>query len=81
MPHGRHVLDGRLYERLLQTRRPLTSASAMHLSNPTREPYKGKTRQLVVAIDIGTTFTAASFCILQPGFPPKFEEVRVAFVP
>ncbi|TFK51568.1 hypothetical protein OE88DRAFT_1801563 [Heliocybe sulcata] len=39
-----------------------------------RKPYAGKGRRLVVAIDVGTTFTAASFCILQEGRIPKFEE-------
>ncbi|KZP16338.1 hypothetical protein FIBSPDRAFT_794606 [Athelia psychrophila] len=40
-----------------------------------RGPYKGTSRRLVVSIDVGTTFTAASFCILQPGSVPKFEEI------
>ncbi|EPQ53305.1 hypothetical protein GLOTRDRAFT_140147 [Gloeophyllum trabeum ATCC 11539] len=44
-------------------------------SNNQRKPYAGKGRRLVVAIDVGTTFTAASFCILQEGRIPKFEEV------
>ena len=51
----------------------------MRLPDRGRQPYKGISRRLVVSIDIGTTFTAASFCILQPGTPPKFEEVR-AFI-
>ncbi|KII84793.1 hypothetical protein PLICRDRAFT_701534 [Plicaturopsis crispa FD-325 SS-3] len=40
-----------------------------------REPYAGSSRKLIISIDIGTTFTAASFCILQPGKVAKFEEV------
>ncbi|KIM87809.1 hypothetical protein PILCRDRAFT_814525 [Piloderma croceum F 1598] len=40
-----------------------------------RSPYNGPDRKLVISIDIGTTFTAASFCILQPGQVPKFEEI------
>ncbi|EPQ53309.1 hypothetical protein GLOTRDRAFT_95283 [Gloeophyllum trabeum ATCC 11539] len=40
-----------------------------------REPYKGHQSKLVVAVDIGTTFTAASFCILEPGVVPEFREV------
>ncbi|EGO23006.1 hypothetical protein SERLADRAFT_371256 [Serpula lacrymans var. lacrymans S7.9] len=32
-------------------------------------------RKLVVSVDIGTTFTATSFCILQRGKVPKFEEI------
>lgn len=38
-------------------------------------PYAGKAKKLVISIDVGTTFTATSFCILQPGNIPKFEEV------
>ncbi|KAF7986727.1 hypothetical protein HWV62_20280 [Athelia sp. TMB] len=40
-----------------------------------RPPYKGTSTKLVVSIDVGTTFTAASFCVLQPGNIPKFREV------
>ncbi|EDR06035.1 uncharacterized protein LACBIDRAFT_302346 [Laccaria bicolor S238N-H82] len=40
-----------------------------------RRPYQGPRTQLVVSIDIGTTFSAASVCILQPGTPPVFEEI------
>ncbi|KAJ7074581.1 hypothetical protein C8F01DRAFT_970629, partial [Mycena amicta] len=32
-------------------------------------------RKLVISIDVGTTFTAASFCLLQPNGVPKFEEI------
>jgi molecular chaperone DnaK (HSP70) len=41
-----------------------------------RTPYKGESRKLIIAIDIGTTFTAASFCIAEPGEIPQFVEVR-----
>ncbi|EDQ98049.1 uncharacterized protein LACBIDRAFT_314417 [Laccaria bicolor S238N-H82] len=40
-----------------------------------RRPYQGPRTQLVVSIDIGTTFSAASVCILQPGTLPVFEEI------
>ncbi|KAH7886681.1 glycoside hydrolase superfamily [Phlebopus sp. FC_14] len=43
-----------------------------------RAPWEGSgatSRRLVVSVDIGTTFTAASFCILQKGKLPKFEEI------
>jgi hypothetical protein len=43
--------------------------------NQDRPPWKGDTKKLAVSIDIGTTYTAASFCVLQPGIVPKFEEV------
>ncbi|OAX34644.1 hypothetical protein K503DRAFT_803418 [Rhizopogon vinicolor AM-OR11-026] len=35
-----------------------------------REPYKGKTRKLVLTFDIGTTFSGVSYCILDPGEVP-----------
>ncbi|KIJ67227.1 hypothetical protein HYDPIDRAFT_25699 [Hydnomerulius pinastri MD-312] len=43
-----------------------------------RSPWRGSLgmdRRLVVSVDIGTTFSAASFCILQKGKVPKFEEI------
>ncbi|KAF7361375.1 hypothetical protein MSAN_01170300 [Mycena sanguinolenta] len=40
-----------------------------------RAPYSGPTRKLIISIDVGTTFTATSFCLLQPGNVPKFEEI------
>ncbi|KAI9573815.1 hypothetical protein HD554DRAFT_2012318 [Boletus coccyginus] len=36
-----------------------------------RKPYAGLTRQLVLAFDIGTTYSGISFCILQPGEIPQ----------
>ncbi|KAJ7117906.1 hypothetical protein C8R43DRAFT_1091104 [Mycena crocata] len=39
-----------------------------------RPPYAGTTRKLIISIDVGTTFSACSFCLLQPGNVPKFEE-------
>ncbi|KAF7290593.1 hypothetical protein MIND_01299400 [Mycena indigotica] len=44
-------------------------------SDNTRPPYAGESRKLIISIDVGTTFTAASFCLLQPGNVPKFEEI------
>ncbi|KAJ7471922.1 hypothetical protein FB451DRAFT_311117 [Mycena latifolia] len=40
-----------------------------------RAPYSGSTRKLIISIDVGTTFTATSYCLLQPGNVPKFEEI------
>ncbi|KAJ6558127.1 hypothetical protein B0H19DRAFT_129158 [Mycena capillaripes] len=40
-----------------------------------RAPYSGSARKLIISIDVGTTFTATSFCLLQPGNVPKFEEI------
>ncbi|KAH9912668.1 uncharacterized protein B0H18DRAFT_1088342 [Fomitopsis serialis] len=38
---------------------------------PRGEPYLGTTRKLVLAIDVGTTYSGVSFCILDPGEVPK----------
>ncbi|TFY65066.1 hypothetical protein EVJ58_g2221 [Rhodofomes roseus] len=35
------------------------------------EPYKGRSRKLVIAIDIGTTYSGVSYCVLDPGEIPK----------
>ncbi|EIN04434.1 hypothetical protein PUNSTDRAFT_108180 [Punctularia strigosozonata HHB-11173 SS5] len=45
------------------------------MADATRKPYDGLAKRLVISIDVGTTYSAASFCILQPGKVPKFEEV------
>jgi hypothetical protein len=45
------------------------------MSSSTRAPYAGESQLLLVSIDVGTTFTAASFCILNPGKVPEFVEV------
>ncbi|KAG2063017.1 hypothetical protein BDR04DRAFT_1111856 [Suillus decipiens] len=42
---------------------------------PTREPYKGSTRKLVLAFDVGTTFSGVSYCLLDPGEVPVIRGV------
>ena len=41
----------------------------------TRKPYTGLTRSLVLALDIGTTFSGVSYAILEPGEVPKIHGV------
>ncbi|KAI0694608.1 hypothetical protein BC835DRAFT_1274275 [Cytidiella melzeri] len=41
----------------------------------TRKPYTGQTRSLVLALDIGTTFSGVSYAILEPGEVPKIHGV------
>ncbi|TFK50906.1 hypothetical protein OE88DRAFT_1630799 [Heliocybe sulcata] len=36
-----------------------------------REPYDGSSRKLVLALDVGTTFSGISYAILDPGEVPK----------
>lgn len=38
---------------------------------PPREPYDGTSRKLVLALDVGTTYSGVSYCILDPGEVPK----------
>ncbi|KAG1843333.1 hypothetical protein DFJ58DRAFT_907387 [Suillus subalutaceus] len=38
-------------------------------------PYRGSIRKLVLAFDVGTTYSAISYCILDPGEVPKIEPV------
>ncbi|KAG2737503.1 hypothetical protein P692DRAFT_20663011, partial [Suillus brevipes Sb2] len=40
-----------------------------------REPYKGTTRKLVLAFDVGTTFSGVSYCMLDPGEVPVIRGV------
>ncbi|KAF9068301.1 hypothetical protein BDP27DRAFT_1448499 [Rhodocollybia butyracea] len=46
----------------------------MHLRN--LQPYVGETRKLVVALDIGTTFSAISYVILENGIVPEVHGVN-----
>ncbi|KAF8833157.1 hypothetical protein BDN67DRAFT_1017878 [Paxillus ammoniavirescens] len=36
-----------------------------------RQPYQGLSRKLVLAFDVGTTYSGVSYCILKPGEVPK----------
>lgn len=40
-----------------------------------RRPYTGETRSLVIAIDVGTTFSGVSYAILDPREVPKIHGV------
>jgi molecular chaperone DnaK (HSP70) len=40
-----------------------------------RKPYKGLTRKLVIAFDVGTTFSGVSYCLLDPGEVPVIRGV------
>uniref|UniRef100_A0A0W0G793 Uncharacterized protein n=1 Tax=Moniliophthora roreri TaxID=221103 RepID=A0A0W0G793_MONRR len=41
----------------------------------TRPNYEGLFRKMVIAFDVGTTYSGASFAILDPGLPPVIESV------
>ncbi|KAG9312271.1 hypothetical protein JVU11DRAFT_7574 [Chiua virens] len=38
---------------------------------PSLQPYHGLSRKLVLAFDVGTTYSGVSYCILDPGEVPK----------
>lgn len=40
-----------------------------------RKPYHGRLRGLVVAFDVGTTYSGVSYAILDPGEVPKIQGV------
>ncbi|KAF8907433.1 hypothetical protein CPB85DRAFT_1254346 [Mucidula mucida] len=42
---------------------------------PARKPYTGAFRKLVVAFDVGTTYSGVSFAILDPGLVPVIQGV------
>ncbi|KAK2462916.1 hypothetical protein APHAL10511_005114 [Amanita phalloides] len=45
------------------------------MSTAQRRPHAGTRRKLVVAFDVGTTFSGASYAILEPGQPPEIRGV------
>ncbi|KAF4620562.1 hypothetical protein D9613_001104 [Agrocybe pediades] len=45
------------------------------MSNPSRPPYSGTQRKLVLAFDVGTTFSGISYSILDPGQVPEIRGV------
>ncbi|KJA20585.1 hypothetical protein HYPSUDRAFT_1091217 [Hypholoma sublateritium FD-334 SS-4] len=47
----------------------------MKHTGDTRKPYSGLSRSLVIAIDVGTTFSGVSYAILEPGEIPKIHGV------
>ncbi|KAI0310023.1 hypothetical protein OF83DRAFT_1034925, partial [Amylostereum chailletii] len=40
-----------------------------------RQPYSGLKRRLVIAFDLGTTFSGISYVLLDPGRPPEIRTV------
>ena len=41
-----------------------------------RKPYAGSRRGLIVGIDVGTTYSGASYSILDPGVVPIIQGVN-----
>ncbi|KAI4525193.1 hypothetical protein EV122DRAFT_206731 [Schizophyllum commune] len=47
----------------------------MKSASDMRKPYGGPVRSLVIALDVGTTFSGVSYAILEPGLIPKIHGV------
>jgi hypothetical protein len=47
----------------------------MKVTSGLRKPYAGSARLLVIALDVGTTFSGVSYAILEPGEVPKIHGV------
>jgi hypothetical protein len=47
----------------------------MKQTSDTRKPYAGFSRGLIIALDVGTTFSGVSYALLEPGEVPKFHGV------
>ena len=47
----------------------------------TRARYSGPSRKLVVALDIGTTFSGAAYAFLDPGEIPQIRSVTKQVFP
>ncbi|KAJ3521281.1 hypothetical protein NMY22_g12377 [Coprinellus aureogranulatus] len=45
------------------------------MTSPDRQKYSGSCRKLVLAFDLGTTFSGISYCILDPGKVPEVKPV------
>ena len=47
----------------------------------TRAPYIGPSRKLVLALDVGTTFSGAAYAFLDPGEIPTIRSVTRQVLP
>ena len=53
----------------------LRVASLTSIMDISRTQYSGLSRKLVIAFDIGTTFSGAAYSLLDPGEVPKIQSV------
>jgi hypothetical protein len=80
----RPLLDRKVWRRLASTFTLPFSDALLHRRYPTmtRTPYNGSSRKLVLAFDIGTTYSGAAYAFMDPGEVPEIHSVtkRVLFV-
>ena len=61
---------------------PICRPSLTLTMGTARARYSGLSRKLVIALDIGTTFSGAAYAFLDPGEVPEIKPVtRQAFSP
>jgi len=66
---------------LWKDQNPVRRFSLTPTMNIVRAPYSGPSRKLVVALDIGTTFSGAAYALLEPGQVPETQFVTRRVVP
>ena len=54
---------------------PVLPLTLIPIMNALRAPYSGPSRKLVIALDIGTTFSGAAYAFLDPGEVPEIRPV------
>jgi len=54
---------------------PVRRPALTPIMDKARPSYSGRLRKLVVALDIGTTFSGAAYALLDPGKVPQIRSV------
>ena len=54
---------------------PVPRLAPIPIMDPARAHYSGPSRKLIVAFDIGTSFSGAAYAFLDPGQVPKIRYV------
>ena len=73
----RPLLDRKVWRRLANTSTLPFSGGLLYrrYSTMNRSPYNGSSRKLVLAFDIGTTYSGAAYAFLDPGEVPEIHSV------
>ena len=54
---------------------PYTNDTNLLTSMIPRKPFQGRAKKLILAFDVGTTYSGVSYSILDPGEIPEIREV------
>ncbi|KAL4243239.1 hypothetical protein ABKN59_000920 [Abortiporus biennis] len=76
-----HTLNTRSWSRLTLTSIPFIAISPPAncpacIPTLNMAPYTGTSRRLVLAFDVGTTFSAVAYCVLGPGIEPQIQTIN-----